>query len=830
MSTDEQILAKTTELLANLQEKCWKGYEKKGMKTMFGKKYPNCVKKKKKKKKKKRKNENLYPTAEKILREITEDEMRVLEDVLDDLDPENLPLNDLFSDKMRVVIPFPTTDPDSELGKFAEFFRSQQYEVDWEKGMAYAERDMRSVDDLLNDLIDMTMGGREKPKIKKIQMKIGKLFSKLADLSKRKDALYQKVYDYMGSMNYILPTGKPVARPIDVKKKMLKAALDEKELENFGRISNQINLYIVNPGVAGPAGYNLTDLATQYGEYWKMNAAFIKKEINSLDNDKYSIIITRHPIDVLRMSDFDTITSCHSPASRQNAYQSYYKCAVAEAQGHGAVAYVVETEDLLSATNTGNIDSAEQEIQEGEIFYDDKRAFSGDIEPVSRIRVRHVRYYEGDEPPKRYDDGQDVGMPEKRVYGVDIPGLANTVTDWARASQEEVIANMPKNDNGIIDLNKFMIFGGSYEDTANAAGREILMRQLLGAQALVSGNMKQNTDTEDDLDANLVGDIIAQYNGQCEEIMETFNNRAAQTYSDYEVGDDGGDGAYIRPYAAFIAKWPLDEWKRLPGNNEEVVWDSVDQINERFGDLFVPSKHDTPVIRRVREEIHLTIQVNFEHPDIHGHSYMAMPEEYQEALDKIDVMIDDRRNTWEEILTEHFKKNGQMEGGEYMNLAVAIEDGILTSYEWDLETDGDYYDSYESTARYTHYYDPEDLGLDIRVLKDIVDSRDFRIELRKQLLAEPRKTEDTEYYLSMNAVTVDQSGEVSFTAIFSINADEPDAMAGLFVELVEGEMDDEDNLTVVFNRVLAQFVNSRKPAFMQTNENLVKTWKGFLKS
>ena len=31
----------------DLNEKCWKGYEKKGMKTMFGKRYPNCVKKKK---------------------------------------------------------------------------------------------------------------------------------------------------------------------------------------------------------------------------------------------------------------------------------------------------------------------------------------------------------------------------------------------------------------------------------------------------------------------------------------------------------------------------------------------------------------------------------------------------------------------------------------------------------------------------------------------------------------------------------------------------------------------------------------------------------------
>jgi hypothetical protein len=38
-----------------LFEKCWSGYEKKGMKKMFGKMYPNCVKKSKKKKRKKRK-------------------------------------------------------------------------------------------------------------------------------------------------------------------------------------------------------------------------------------------------------------------------------------------------------------------------------------------------------------------------------------------------------------------------------------------------------------------------------------------------------------------------------------------------------------------------------------------------------------------------------------------------------------------------------------------------------------------------------------------------------------------------------------------------------
>lgn len=35
---------------SEITERCWKGYTQKGMKTMFGKRYPNCVKKKKKKK------------------------------------------------------------------------------------------------------------------------------------------------------------------------------------------------------------------------------------------------------------------------------------------------------------------------------------------------------------------------------------------------------------------------------------------------------------------------------------------------------------------------------------------------------------------------------------------------------------------------------------------------------------------------------------------------------------------------------------------------------------------------------------------------------------
>ena len=43
--------------------RCWKGYERKGMKTMFGKRVPNCVKREDvetSEKRKKRKEKNFY--------------------------------------------------------------------------------------------------------------------------------------------------------------------------------------------------------------------------------------------------------------------------------------------------------------------------------------------------------------------------------------------------------------------------------------------------------------------------------------------------------------------------------------------------------------------------------------------------------------------------------------------------------------------------------------------------------------------------------------------------------------------------------------------------
>ena len=764
MLNDEQILLKATQLLENFD---------------ISDKKPN-----------------------KLLRELDETELEAIEDVLDDMKGEDLAFNDLFDGAMRKVIDFPTMDTSTELGQFAEFFKSQEYDIDWEKGMASAVRDVSTSDDLLNQLTSMEAGRDIKPKTKKIQMKIGKLFAKIADLARKKQEIYKNVEEFQKD-------------------------------EDYKRIQKQIRLYVPNPGTAGPAGYKLSELATKHGQYWQKNAGYIKKEINRMDNDKYSIIVTRHPIDVMRMSDFDNISSCHSPPSRGGGSQEYYKCAVAEAMGHGALAYVVETEDLLHLTNTSNIDSAEQEIQEGEIFADDNRGsgigLDGDLRPVSRARLRQVRYYDTG-TPARFDDGTQIAMPEERVYGAGIPGLVDRVIGWIRVNQEKAIKSIPTNSAGGIDLSRFMIFGGSYEDTQGETGRRKLMAALLGRPiGDFEGGMKQNDDTEQSLDANALSGLAGQWRNQVEQTTEEWNRRYANTEVDADVEDDHDGGFYINVRATMQWEWALDEFSKLP-NSYPTGMQAFDSINDIWGNIFDSS--DGFINKFSSSRVRIGCTINLDHPDVWGGgNTMHDPEDFEDLCQRIDNTMDDSRDAYQATIEEFLKREGYMAGGEYIKLATEIEDGDVTSYEWDLETDGDYSESYESTGTVTHDFNPEALGVSPQVLTQILDSRDWKLAIRSALIGPAKQVIGTEYHLDIgNSRAVTSGEDIEYYFEFKITADDPDERVELFREVVTGDMDDEDELNTIFDKVLAQLMNSRMPASQQQNldERLVRTWKGFL--
>ena len=137
--------------------------------------------------------------SEKILREVTEDELGHIQQALDEMDNEDLAFNKIFNGKMRVILDFKTMDRTSELGTFVNFFEISGYKVDWNKGMLSGVQQLRdnSVENQVAGM-GLSTSGRKyvPPKQKKIQMKVGKYFRKVAELYTKQDVYFQKIVAY----------------------------------------------------------------------------------------------------------------------------------------------------------------------------------------------------------------------------------------------------------------------------------------------------------------------------------------------------------------------------------------------------------------------------------------------------------------------------------------------------------------------------------------------------------------------------------------------------------------------------------------------------------
>jgi hypothetical protein len=196
--------------------------------------------------------------------------------------------------------------------------------------------------------------------------------------------------------------------------------------------------------------------------------------------------------------------------------------------------------------------------------------------------------------------------------------------------------------------------------------------------------------------------------------------------------------------------------------------------------------------------------------------------------------IDDVREGLKAVLSNLFKRQGWLQGGAYMQLAMDIENDELTSYEWDLRTDGEYDDSYESTATVTHDFDPEELNINPEVLLGILEDREFRLLVRTQFLHALQKTTGIDFHLDIDQTNVTNiGGTLRYSFAFQVTADDPTDRVNLFRALVE-EIDDEDDIAARFEKAMAHTLNNMKPVGYRKNldENkkydanwAFKTWK-----
>jgi len=756
-----------------------------------------------------------------LLREITEDELTHIQAAIDEMGPEELAFNELFQGKTRLVIDFPTLDKDSELGQFLAVFDKMDYQVDWEKGILTGSRVLK--DSSVENLVSQLMGGPETPvKTRKIQMKVGKFLAKLYELASKKKELGQKVFDHLDKIGY---KGQPDIRYVQqFTGKMIAAALDEQEQKRYQQLTDHLNMYVgENGGEYAVKIIKDPEVAKNMAQYWQQNADYIKKNLKEAQTSQYSIVISRDPVDILRMADFNNITSCHAPPSRDGG-GSYYKCAVAEAHGHGAVAYVVDTEELLESTGTETIEGAEKYIEEydGEIFPDEIRGshigLSMELQPISRVRLRQFRYDTPD-PEGGYDIGVQLAVPEQRIYGKQIPGFGNRILKWAQTNQEDRIAAAPKTEDGKLNLGKFTKFGGSHGDT----GRAELVARLFGIhREEAKGHLKQDTDTEDQLDTDLLSGQVQQYNQQVGEIEDEWNHR----YQAAEVSawaEEDGESVHIEFNAGMEITWDLDEWNSLP--NPTSARYAISELNDiGYGwasESGASIGHNTTAHGH---KVKLSFSIN---PAGIGEdwpnagSWAADPEDFRDFCIALNS-IDDAHDTVKYYITQHYKREGYTQGAAFYNMAMEIANRDFTSYEWDVEMDDmhDPEEAYEITATTTMDLDPEEFGMSAEVLQKIVDSRDYRVAVRTKLLQEPRETVGTEYYLDVESSATPTYGggpglqDITFELKLTVRESHPDVMVELLRAVIE-DMDDEDVLRAIFVGTVKEFQNSRMPSFMQ---------------
>ena len=498
-----------------------------------------------------------------LLREIDEEEYEHIRNALNNIDPEKLPLNDMFDGKFRKVIPISAYSGD--IGKLQALLSYMGYTVDFKKGIA-------------SKIISKEYEGKKRNK--KIEIKINKLLNNALRARLKQKKLREEHSLARGNYfdsdlecnGYDDETGRPRKEYGECLK--LFNAMKE-AAENSMDYMDQIKSLYNDPGGSTESmvysSWTIPGLKALM-KVWQENASYFKNiEPGGVDEKagEYSIVLTRHPIDVLRMSDYRDIQSCHSPPTR-GGESEYWKCAIAEALDGGAVAYIVNTRELKEMEEkTGK--KVEDIGGEEEVFYDDHRR-EGFITPISRLRMRLLH---------NTSDDTNLGVPEQSIYGKRIPGFYQTVKTWAAKAQKKGLADLPKDDDGKYNLSKLVKMGGTYSDSPGVTKG---LANLLGVKEVDAFKphtfIKVSGETESE-----VPDSDNRLNEWAETVHETireFNEKMDYANVGGEV-EDYGDGPFISAWGG--AYYTIEESELAPEDVKkirEATRDSLQKVAEVY--------------------------------------------------------------------------------------------------------------------------------------------------------------------------------------------------------------------------------------------------------
>jgi hypothetical protein len=312
---------------------------------------------------------------------------------------------------------------------------------------------------------------------------------------------------------------------------------------------------------------------------WKQLEAIFHKQA---DVEGSSIIISRDPVDVLRMSDHDGIRSCHSEGG------SYFECAVAESRGNGLIAYLVDNGDLNKLLQPESPWGSDQDVADmipdsvtidsldgKEIFKDPQRGVPG-IKPKSRVRLRKYVNVKED---------YEFAAPENRTYGPHPPGFVGAVREWAWDAQKwlwpsdhgELMPSGWYKDKGFPPPDEWdlTMHGGSYRDTSDG---DILNSFFAEGEFVTSysGNVETVSENEKD--------TYTMWSEEVEEVMTRAQAELKHVSFHAEVGGEDGPEPYVTAFAYLYLEIPFGEAEfEIP--KEEYGYD------REFGKIFEHPEH-----------------------------------------------------------------------------------------------------------------------------------------------------------------------------------------------------------------------------------------------
>lgn len=421
-------------------------------------------------------------------------------------------------------------------------------------------------------------------------------------------------------------------------------------------------------------------------EWWAKNQNSLREKKNVEDwfvkpwnNDfeklspKPVIIISRHPIDVARMSDHGMTRSCHSEGA------GYFQCALHESKGHGMVAYLVSREEWERYELADN-------LQNEEIFQDSDVGLSG-ATPIGRVRLRKLYNPETDE---------EFATVEDRVYGIDHPDFLPTVRKWARDKQKDIWLDEDGNiDQDALSDSEWILVGGSYLDT-DVSNQLIEMfdeteweRDAMDYFRGQSYNHEDYFDEEDD-------GVYEAAENRIEELRREYDElEHIGIYLDIEEGWD--DMAYIANggfQAVFTFTVP-EGWDENPDHiimpdyrssfqAQREVQNEIEEVVDSI--TYTPDNFE--VYTEQDESIKITMSANYQV----GGNDPAGIDELENQLDSYKRDFDDNYKEIENALALYLTKEGYLPPLALQGMVKELEslelDNVIIDVDEDNLSDG----------------------------------------------------------------------------------------------------------------------------------------------